>query len=108
MAPQHSLGLLLLPTAVVTGPVQSSRGSAHGLLVRKSCHTAEYRELFLLQGMEVELLEEVLQLLDSAVAPEECIYPEQFTLALLPLLTSRQNGEHVLFATPASIDIMLG
>ena len=77
-------------TTIVTGPVQSSTGSAHGLLVRESSHAAEYREL------------------DSCVAPEKCITPEQCALELLPLLTSCQNGEHILSATPASNNIMLG
>ena len=95
-------------TTIVTGPVQSSTGSAHGLLVRKSSHAAEYRELCLVQGMEVQLLEQVLQLLYRCVAPEKCITPEQCALELLPLLTSCQNGEHILSATPASNNIMLG
>ena len=57
--------------------------------MRSLSYAALYRELCVVQGMDNQLLAEVLQLADSALAPEKCIKK------LLSLLTSRQDGERI-------------
>ena len=73
-----------------------SAGSEHGLLGRDCSCASKYREPCLVQGMDDQLLAGVEQLTGSGLAPEMCI------LRLLPLLTSRQNGEHIQSASPDS------